>query len=171
VGPSLRHADIVVVILPLSPLADDERPKRGRAGHGRRHDAPCCHPAHPCRPRTPRATHRYKKPPPRPQGSPNPNRLRGFNPLPTYPQAGGEGEGERRRRTEAPGVAPPAAKPEPPARRSQTRGSQARLRPLLPRLPLHRVAYLLPLPAPPPSSSPRRTPLHRRLHFGQWPPR
>jgi hypothetical protein len=28
-----------------------------------------------------------------PQGSPNPSRLGGFNPLPTYPQAGGEGEG------------------------------------------------------------------------------
>jgi hypothetical protein len=80
-------------------------------------------------------------------------------------------KGERRRRTEVPGAAPPATKPEPPARRSRTRGSQARLRPLLPRLPLHRAVYLLPLPAPPPSSSPRRTPLHRRLCLVQWPPR
>jgi hypothetical protein len=53
---------------------------RGRAGHGRRRDAPRGHPAHPCRPRTP-------------HGSPNPSHLGGFNPLPTYPQAGGEGEG------------------------------------------------------------------------------
>jgi hypothetical protein len=74
-------------------LAGDERPKRGRAGHGRRRDAPRGHPAHPCRPRTPRATRRYKKPPPQPQGSPNPSRLGEFNPLPTYPQARGEGEG------------------------------------------------------------------------------
>jgi hypothetical protein len=74
-------------------LADDERPKRGRAGHGHRRDAPRGHPVRPCRPRTPRATRRYKKPPPRPQGSPNPSRLGGFNPLPTYSQAGGEGEG------------------------------------------------------------------------------
>jgi hypothetical protein len=93
VGPALRHAVVVVVILSLSPLAYDERPKRGRAGHGRRRDARRGHLAHPCRPRTPHATRRYKKPPSRPQGSPNPSRLRGFNPLPTYPQAGGEGEG------------------------------------------------------------------------------
>jgi hypothetical protein len=55
------------------------------------------------------------------------------------------------------GAAPPTAKPEPPARRSRTRESHTRLRPLLPRLPLRR-AVLRPLPAPPPSSSQRRAP-------------
>jgi hypothetical protein len=49
------------------------------------------------------------------------------NPLPTYPQQEEKEKGKRRRRTKAPGVAPPAAKPELPARRSRTRGSQARL--------------------------------------------
>jgi hypothetical protein len=94
-----------------------------------------------------------------PQGSPNPSHLGGFNPLPTHPQAGGEGGRRRRRRMEAPEAALPTAKPEPPAGRSQTRGSQARLRPLCflsfpfpvsslcfpylrRRLPRHRVAHL-----------------------------
>jgi hypothetical protein len=111
----------------------------------------------------------YKKPPP-PMALPTLAAPGESNPLPTYPQLEEKEKGRRRRSSEAPGAAPPDAKPEPPARRSRTRGSQARLRPLLPRLPLHR-AVLLPLPAPPPSSSPRRAPLHRRLHFGQWPPR
>jgi hypothetical protein len=99
----------------------------------------------------------YKKLPPPPMALPTLAASGESNPLPTYPQPEEKEKGKRRRRTEAPGAAPPAAKPEPPARRSRTRGSQARLRPLLPRLPLHR-AILLPLPAPPPSSSPRRTP-------------
>jgi hypothetical protein len=100
---------------------------------------------------------RYKKPPsPPPMALPTLAASGESNPLPTYPQPEEKEKGKRRRRTEAPGAAPPAAKPEPPARRSRTRGSQGRLRPLLPRLPLHR-AVLLPLPAPPPSSSPRRT--------------
>jgi hypothetical protein len=50
-------------------------------------------------------------------------------PCPHTRKPGEKEKGERRRRTEAPGAAPPAAKPEPPARRSRTRGSQARLRP------------------------------------------
>jgi hypothetical protein len=79
------------------------------------------------------------------------------SPLPTYLQLEEKEKERRRRSSEAPGAAPPAAKPEPPARRSRTRGSHARLRPLLPRLPLHH-AVLLPLPAPPPSSSQRRAP-------------
>jgi hypothetical protein len=92
-GAALRHADVVVVILALSPLADADRPKRGRAGHGRRRDAPRGLPAHPCCPRTPRATAAIRSRRRDPHGSPNPSRLGGFNPLPTYPQAGGEGEG------------------------------------------------------------------------------
>jgi hypothetical protein len=95
-GATLRHADVVVVILALSPLADDERPKRGCAGHGRRRDAPRDHPAHPCRPRTPRATAAIRSRRRDPHGSPNPSRLGGSNLLPTYPQAGGEGEGEEK---------------------------------------------------------------------------
>jgi hypothetical protein len=95
-----------------------------------------------------------------------------WDPVPFHlPAAGGEGEGEEKEELGgAPGTAPPAAKPEPPARRSRTCGSHARLRPLLPRLPLRR-AVLLPLPAPPPSSSQRRAPLHRRLHISQRPSR
>jgi hypothetical protein len=49
------------------------------------------------------------------------------NHLTTYPQPEEKEKGKRKRRTKAPGAAPPAAKPEPPARRSRTRGSQARL--------------------------------------------
>jgi hypothetical protein len=77
-------------------LADAERPKRGRAGHGRRRDAPRGHPVHPCRPRTPRATAAIRSRHRDPNGSPNPSHLGRFNPLPTYPQAGGEGEGEEK---------------------------------------------------------------------------
>jgi hypothetical protein len=100
---------------------------------------------------------RYKKPPPPPMALPTLAASGESNPLPTYPQPEEKEKGRRRRSSEAPGAAPPATKPEPPARRSRTHESQARLRPLLPRLPLHR-AVLLPLLAPPPSSSPRRTP-------------
>jgi hypothetical protein len=100
---------------------------------------------------------RYKKPSPPPMALPTLAASGESNPLPTYPQPEEKEKGKRRRRTEAPRAAPPAAKPEPPARRSRTRGSLAHLRPLLPRLPLHRDV-LLPLPAPPPSSSLRRTP-------------
>jgi hypothetical protein len=93
------HADVIVTS-PSSPSSLPlwlmPAPMRGCAGHGRRRDAPRSHPAHPCRPHIPRATCRYKKPPPRPLGSPNPSRLEGFNPLPTYPQAGGEGEGREK---------------------------------------------------------------------------
>jgi hypothetical protein len=119
---------------------------------------------------TPRSR-RYKKPPSPPMALPT--LAASGDPVPCPPTRKPEEKekGKRRRSTEAPEAAPPAAKPEPPARRSRTRGSQARLRPLLPRLPLHHVVSLLPLPAPPPSSSLRRTPLHRCLRLGQWPPR
>jgi hypothetical protein len=92
-GPALRHADVGVVILPLSSLAEAKGQSDGRAGHGRRRDAPRGLPAHPCRPRTPRATAAIRSRRRDPHGSPNPSRLGGFNPLPTYPQTGGEGEG------------------------------------------------------------------------------
>jgi hypothetical protein len=110
-------------------LADDERPKRGRAGHGRRRDALRGHPAHP-------AIHAHLALPAAIR-----SRRRDPRALPTLAASGDsipcphtrkpeeKEKGERRRRTEAPGAAPPAAKPEPPARRNRTRGSQARLRP------------------------------------------
>jgi hypothetical protein len=114
---------------------------------------------------------RYKKPSPPPMALPTLAASGDLVPCPPTRKPEEKEKGKRRRSTEAPEAPPPTVKPEPPARRSRTRGSQARLRPQLPRLPLHRVVSLLPLPAPPPSSSPRRAPLHRCLRLGQWPPR
>jgi hypothetical protein len=57
------------------PLWLTPAPKHGRAGHGRRRDAPRGHPAHPCRPRTPRATAAIRSRRRDPHGSPNPSRL------------------------------------------------------------------------------------------------
>jgi hypothetical protein len=80
-----RHPSSLPLWLTLAP-------KRGRAGHGRLRDTPRGHPAHPCRPRTPRATAAIRCRRRDPHGSPNPSRLGGIHPLPTYPQEGEEEE-------------------------------------------------------------------------------
>jgi hypothetical protein len=108
VGPALRHADVVVVILPLSPLADDERPKRGApavASPSRRAPRLPAHPGHP------RTLHRAAlfKPPPSPSGAPNPSRPKGNSPDQPRHAAGGEGRegGKEEERSRPRGSRPP----------------------------------------------------------------
>jgi hypothetical protein len=114
VGPALHHADVVVVILPLSPLADDERPKSGApavAWPSRR--APRL-PVHPGHPRTPHRAALFK-PPPSPSGAPNPSRPRGNSPDQPRRAAGGEGrEGGKEEERSRPRGSRPSRRPKPP---------------------------------------------------------
>jgi hypothetical protein len=137
----MHHADVIVTS-PSSPsslpLWLTPGPKRGRTSHGRCRDAPCIHLAHPYRPRTAALPTSISRPPPRLHELPT-LAASGFHPHPQHraPEEEKRGGGRREGGVDRGSDAHAAA------------GAEGHLR--SPHLDV--VPPLLPLPAPPTSSS------------------